>query len=1551
MPSLASADYEQVPEHFGRGGESEQLARAYGIAVNASGAGGVEAGSLYVVGQTARVLRFSPGGEGEAPQFREAWGWGVGSESQEYQRCGPAFASEPRPEGTFPTCLPSHLTETGGEEPGHFAPLGGVAVDPATGNVYVLNQPGVGGHPPALRDRNLVEVFSPTGAPIGEGFGDLGRERPFPSESISEGPEKLHEQSPNSEEGIAVDEAGVVYVLDRDFGFIEGTQQTRVMSFEPDQPGNYEHYSYAAGRDIASNGDYFIRIALAGPDRLVVTAKELISEYSTDGSSVPICNAKSSGGQVEAMTANPNTGEVFYLTAGSKALHRMGSCNESSKKFEELQGPVVALPEEPELLALAVDPVRKWTAQRPMGVVYGVAGSFTGNEGIGDVFAPAQIKGPEITSESVANTTGNSVTLQAQIDPRGSTSSFRFQYLPEAHYQANDPNERQSLAVGATQGTFGLGFDGRSLGGIATANLNSGSTTASSLITAKGTATLLAANGTATLHGAVGNGTVIEGLNKIVGVSATEGTFAIGQTVVGKGIPVGTTVTATSGSELTISAKATESQVGIDLSAGTATLNAVKAAEGVFAVGMQIEGVGIPSGTKVTAVIGTSLTLSQPVTRPGTAVAIHAGSTSLEGLSVFDGVFEPGQPISGPGIPAGATITAVESGVLQISGVPTKPGAGVAISSSGPAPLAVGEVVEGPGIPEGTVISAAKAGELTLSRAATTSSVEAHIRAGLPFDASANAVGGALEGLATIGEGNVEVSGGPGDESGSHPYLVTFTGALGNQDLPELSTEDAGLTGGSASAAVTAVHNGGGGFAQGAAETPVPAARLAVGGLATAPASELDSDTTYRFRVVAECSGPGEPPCEVFGAPASFRTQSVSADGLPDSRVYELVSPVQKHGGEVFPADPRVSSCLLECKPPGLTDIFATFPMQSVPGGDAVSYMGFPFSPTEGSATFNSYVSRRTASGWQTTPTSPRLLTSHAGVAYDDSLGAGLVAQSTSPQLTEDAPAAYPNLYLQNTEDPNALRPLLTNALFASLRTQSGGARPYREPGSLTLAYAGHSQDFSAQYFEANDSLTFATPYAPEPPGLTGANRDLYEWREGDISILNVLPGNTTVATGAAFASASPDTHAVSSDGQRVFWSAGSHLYMREGNRTTREIHDPGAFIIASPDGLQVLLSDGCLYSLSNTNCIDLAQGHGGFLGTVGSSEDLSRIYFVDTAALPGANERGQEAVSGSPNLYLYEEGGATRFIATLASSDGAVGGGAGLNDWAATPALRSAEASPNGTYLAFGSTVELTGHHSVGLCRKSGTETEFIDATCNEVFLYDSSTERLTCPSCNPTGEAPLGNSTLRRIIYGAGNGGLTNGWLPQPRYLTNQGRLFFDSSDRLSPRDTNGRIEDVYEAEPPSVGSCERAGGCVSLISSGTGSVDSDFLAMDESGSNVFFTSRERLVPADADDLIDLYDARVGGGFPSEDEGATPECHGEACQSATNAPTVLNSGTSGLQGTGNVRASKAQLCPKGKVKHKGKCIKKPKKQKGHKKRSRKNSRRPNTRKHGGAK
>ncbi len=288
LPSLACANYEEAPEHFGVSGEAEQLDRSQAIAVNDDGAGGVEAGSIYVVGRNARVLRFSHGAEGEPPQFREAWGWGIGKSAgeplPEFQRCGPAYAAEPRPAGTFPTCRPpnvSGLGQLGGEQAGNFAAPEGVAVDQATGDVYVLNLVQHG-----FREHHLIEVFTPTGQAVGAGFGDEGRSTPSNSpESIAEGPQNLHEQGIAESDGIAVDDTGSVYVIDRDFAGLIGSHQARVMSFEPSQSGDYEHYAYAGqNKDVTtSSGNSFIRIALVGSSDLVAGSGQLVREYATGG--------------------------------------------------------------------------------------------------------------------------------------------------------------------------------------------------------------------------------------------------------------------------------------------------------------------------------------------------------------------------------------------------------------------------------------------------------------------------------------------------------------------------------------------------------------------------------------------------------------------------------------------------------------------------------------------------------------------------------------------------------------------------------------------------------------------------------------------------------------------------------------------------------------------------------------------------------------------------------------------------------------------------------------------------------------------------------------------------------------------------------------------------------------------------------------------------------------------------------------------------------------------------------------------------------------------
>jgi hypothetical protein len=65
----------------------------------------------------------------------------------------------------------------------------------------------------------------------------------------------------------------------------------------------------------------------------------------------------------------------------------------------------------------------------------------------------------------------------------------------------------------------------------------------------------------------------------------------------------------------------------------------------------------------------------------------------------------------------------------------------------------------------------------------------------LDYDASAAEVQGALNGLPTISPASVTVTGGPGNTSGSTPYVVTFNGGALAAKNVELGIEPSGLGG------------------------------------------------------------------------------------------------------------------------------------------------------------------------------------------------------------------------------------------------------------------------------------------------------------------------------------------------------------------------------------------------------------------------------------------------------------------------------------------------------------------------------------------------------------------------------------------------------------------------------------------------------------------------------------------------------------------------------------------------------------------------------------
>ena len=269
------------------------------------------------------------------------------------------------------------------------------------------------------------------------------------------------------------------------------------------------------------------------------------------------------------------------------------------------------------------------------------------------------------------------------------------------------------------------------------------------------------------------------------------------------------------------------------------------------------------------------------------------------------------------------------------------------------------------------------------------------------------------------------------------------------------------------------------------------------------------------------------------------------------------------------------------------------------------------------------------------------------------------------------------------------------------------------------------------------------------------------------------------------------------------------------------------------------------------------------------------------------------------------------------------------------------------------------------------------------EVFLYDASSGKLACASCDPTGARPQGVFEQGQIAplwdegklwQGVWVAGSVPGWttesllgaLYQSRYLSNGGRLFFNSSDALVPADVNGQV-DVYEYEPSGEGSCQppgygvsasvvyspEAGGCVGLVSAGTSSQESAFLDASESGGDVFFLTTSQLSPADYDNAYDIYDAhectQASPCAPPPLLKRPPCTTGDACKAApTPQPTLFGEPSSEtFSGAGNIAPTttapekttkKTVKCVKPKKLSRGKCIKKARKRS---KRAKKSNRR----------
>jgi len=681
----------------------------------------------------------------------------------------------------------------------------------------------------------------------------------------------------------------------------------------------------------------------------------------------------------------------------------------------------------------------------------------------------------------------------------------------------------------------------------------------------------------------------------------------------------------------------------------------------------------------------------------------------------------------------------------------------------------------------------------------------------------------------------------------------------------------------------------------------------------------LSANTTYHYRFVAEGGGGGP----VFGSERTFTTgkeagpppscpeneafRTGASALLPDCRAYEMVSPVDKGGADI------VTLCQLLCYPSALN--------QSAPDANLFTYSAYRAFAEPRSAPFSSqYLAARTTSGWSTTSiTPPQEGPPEFGDASDGDtmfkaftpdLEKALVLQSRGPALSPGS--EFPNVYLRDNV-AGTYSPLVSGQALAGL------------PNPAFPEVQGLTPDGRCGIFRAKDKLV---DEAKE--GLT----QLYESCEGVLSLVSILPDDT--ASSQPSSAGTPGTtsqnrsgslfHAISEDGNRVFWSEASSgpgsLYLRlvSAGKTIVLSTPRARFTGASSDGTRAFfvpiegpdlgeLIEATIDGAGNLTTSSVAAE---VEGVMGMSDDATRVYFVSRQDLDG----GGAAQAGQANLYLHESGG-EELVATLAAKDVS---GANVSVVADEPIRRTSRVTPDGLHVAFMSLAPLTGYDNLD------AETGEPDA---EVFLYDAGADELICASCNPTGARPTGREILAAEsdkpagISAAAHIPTFESQLYGSRVLADDGnRLFFQSFEALAPADENG-LQDVYQWEPSGVGTCSeddasyqsQSGGCVEMISSGDATRDATFVDADADGSDVFFATNASLLAQDKG-LVDIYDARVDGGFPQV---TVPEgCEGEACQPEVPAPVTSAPGSTS-SGPGNPPPSpRKPRCPKGKLRAK---------------------------------
>jgi hypothetical protein len=690
--------------------------------------------------------------------------------------------------------------------------------------------------------------------------------------------------------------------------------------------------------------------------------------------------------------------------------------------------------------------------------------------------------------------------------------------------------------------------------------------------------------------------------------------------------------------------------------------------------------------------------------------------------------------------------------------------------------------------------------------------------------------------------------------------------------------------------------------------TVLPSGGAAVGSgvdpvTVTQEATGLQAGATYHYRLVAENPGGSTTsegnifstlePQPALDCPNQPRREEQGADFLPDCRAYEQVSALSaatRQGADVMTDTQRVR---------GATD------------GAALQFSTTAAAAeTEGLTVTSDYLAvRNPVTGWAV----------HGAMPPQRSMTPIELINGEQPGYVGELSADLSKgVFLSNTllsgEGANVSglsnfyrRGDLLNPGAGSYELLSDATSPLEPDLQSSPMLAGASADFSRILFESPMDLTADAAGLPSGPRL-------YFWDSGVLRLAGVLPaaegGGPVAAQAGRGASQERYTpHTISADGSRFTFTADipfsqaaeGSLYIRDvgpnpnpSDDTTTKVNESER-ADGDPDGPQsatfwdatldlsqifftskeALTEDAPIESPAQEKLYrysaDAPQGKrltllsvdrnpaGGTAaqadGVIGTSADGSYVYFVSSVQLVA----GAPAIA-TPRIFVWHEG-TVREVAVIES-------GAEVEDILGSESWQSeaswARVTPDGTHLAFiteGNEDSDPFDHGNG-CKEQASP------RCLEIYVYDYESSAgpgsLQCASCPRDGSIPTADASFNALSSMQ----LRRGSSHMNRPLSADGRYIgFSTAQPLAPGDLNDS-ENAYRFDIVT--------GSVALVSSGRPGESARFVEASADGRDVFIATRSSLLPGDRDENVDIYDARVDGGFAAPPPPAAP-CESE--------------------------------------------------------------------------